>query len=187
MAIGDRVRITIQEFEQLAAQPANQDKLLELINGEIVEKMPTEEHGGIVLRLGGKLIEYVEENNLGFASTEAGHRLPSDEYNERLPDISFISGERQPVRNGVIPQMPDLAVEVKSPRNTYKSLREKADYYLQNGSRMVWLIFPEKELIEVYTLDADIDILQIEDMLDGGEVIPGFKIPLTKIFRKLTR
>src|SRR5205809_1024464 len=132
-----QVKITVKEFERILAQPDNQDKLLELINGEIVEKMPTEKHGYVVLKIGGRLMDYVEEHDLGIVSTDAAHNLPTDEYNEYLPDISFISGKREMVDEGAVRQMPDLAVEVKSPGNTIKGLREKANDYLLRGSKMV--------------------------------------------------
>lgn len=45
--------------------------------------------------------------------------------------------------------MPDLVIEVTSPDNTYKSMRKRADYYLAHGTRLVWLVYPEKCLVEV--------------------------------------
>ncbi len=173
---------TVDEFEAFLALPENRERLFELLNGEIVEKVPTEEHGIIVLRIGSKLLIFVDLHALGRVAVEVRHRIPADNHNARMPDISFRSDTTTPVvKQGSVPVMPDLAVEVKSPDDGYRELREKADYYLANGSRMVWLVYPEKRLVEVHTPD-DLDILTMDDTLDGGDVLPGFRLPVKDIF-----
>lgn len=172
---------TVDEFEQLIAQPANRERLLELINGEIVEKMPTQEHGEIALILGGAVRVFATVNKLGRVGVEVRHQLPNDRNNSRLPDISFVAGQRPRVTEGGVPQMPDLAVEIKSPDDSLKDLRDKANYSLLHGTRLVWLVDPAKRLIIVLTLD-DEEILLENDTLDGGDVLPGFRLPLREIF-----
>lgn len=76
--------------------------------------------------------------------------------------------------------MPDLAVEVKSPDDSLRALRDKARYYLANGCRLVWLVLPDKQIIEVYT--ADKQPLTEADTLTGGEVLPGFALPVRQVF-----
>jgi hypothetical protein len=61
-------------------------------------------------------------------------------------------------------------------------MREKANYYLQKGSRLVWLVYPEKRLVESYQADADIEILTEEDNLHAGAVLPNFKLPVKNLF-----
>jgi Uma2 family endonuclease len=174
---------TVDEFEQVLALPENRDRLLELVNGEIVEKMPTEEHGIIVLRFGSRILVFVDLHKLGRVGVEIRHRSPEDRYNERLPDISFTADTTTPVvTKGPVPRFPDLAVEVKSPDDTFRQMREKAAYYLANGVKLVWLVYPEKRIVEVYPVDGDIQILTEEDTLDGGDVLPGFSMAVTEIF-----
>jgi Uma2 family endonuclease len=79
--------------------------------------------------------------------------------------------------------MPDLCIEIQSPNDTPLSMREKALYYLKNGSRMVWLLFTRRRQVEVHTPD-DIQILSIDDTLDGGDVLPGFTLAVKDIFRE---
>jgi Uma2 family endonuclease len=172
---------TLDEFEQLLTHQEQRDRLLELIDGEIVEKIPTEEHGEIQLIIGGALRTFVISRKLGRVSLEARHRMPGDNRNSRLPDISFIAGNRPRVTQGSIPQMPDLAVEIKSPDDSLKGLREKAQYYLANGTRMVWLVDPAKRLAILLTPD-DEQILLENESLDGGDVLPGFSLPLREVF-----
>ncbi len=87
------------------------------------------------------------------------------------------------VTKGAVPRFPDLAVEVKSPGDSYRQMREKAAYYLANGTKLVWLVYPEKRLVEVYRADGDIQILTGDDTLDGGDVLPGFSMTVSDIFK----
>jgi Uma2 family endonuclease len=176
---------TVEEFEAFIQRPENADRLFELIDGEIVEKVPTEEHGVLALLLGGEIYIYLKQHPIGRASVEARHKMPSDKENARLPDIAFTSNERAlPITTaGAVPQMPDLCIEIQSPNDTPLSMREKALYYLKNGSRMVWLLFTRRRQVEVHTPD-DIQILSIDDTLDGGDVLPGFTLAVKDIFRE---
>ena len=173
---------TVQEFEDFIAQSENADWHFELINGEIVKKMPTFLHGMIVLLLGNALLVYLRDNPIGRASVEARYRPIGDDLNDRIPDLSFITNEKgAPVSRGAAPFMPDLAVEVQSPDQSDKDMVDKAAYYLANGTRMVWLVYPEKPLVEVLTPD-DRHLLTEENTLDGGDVLPGFSLSVRDIF-----
>ncbi len=183
MAIQERL-YTVEEFEQIIARPENSDRLLELVNGEIVEKMPTEEHEIVVLRIGSRILIFVDANHLGRVGVEIRHRKPEDRYNDRLPDIAFTADTTTPVvTKGAVLHYPDLAVEVKSPDDTYRKMRDKAAFYLANAVKLVWLVYPEKRLIEVYRADGEILILDENDTLDGGDVLPGFSMPVSDIFK----
>lgn len=175
---------TIDEFEAFIARPENSDKRYELVYGEIVEKVPTEEHSLIIGNVYLLLRLFVEPRDLGRVAFEVRRKIPGDEHNARLPDVEFTSKARLlPVtKKGAVPQMPDLAVEVKSSDDRYIELREKAVYYLKNGSSLVWLCFPEKEQIEVHTEDA-VKTLTADDELDGGDVLPGFKAKVRDLFK----
>lgn len=179
--------INVAEFEAFLDQPENEERLFELINGEIVEKVTNEEHAVIASQVHGELYMFLKANPLGRLKIEARHRLPADEHNDRIPDISFTREEHlQPiVSKGAIMQMPDLAIEIKSPRDSYTKMREKAAYYLASGVQTVWLIFPEKRFVEVHHAEADIELLTLtdEDIIDGGALLPGFKLPLHDIFK----
>ncbi len=173
---------TVEEFEQIADQPENRDRLLELIDGEMAEKVPNEQHGMIVILIARFILNFILANNIkGRVVTEVRYRIPSDNRNARLPDVSYRAGSQPLVTKGSVPQMPDLAVEVKSPDDSLKDMRAKVRYYLANGTKLVWLVEPQKRFIEVYTPD-DEQILFEGDMLDGGEVLPGFQMPVSAVF-----
>lgn len=180
----DTKHFTIADFEEFINHTENSDRQFELIHGEIVEKVPTEEHSMYVANIYDALRDFVKPRSLGRVLFEVRRQIPGDEHNARLPNVEFTSTSRLlPVTwQGAVPQMPDLAVEVKSPSDTYVKLREKAVYYLQNGAQMVWLVFPDKQVIEVYTHDAPVKVLGTDDILDGGDVLTGFRIAVRDIF-----
>lgn len=173
---------TVEDFERMLALPENQDRLLELIDGEIVEKMPTREHGLIGAEFVIEIGLYLRANPIGRVAVEARHRPPGNLTNDRIPDVSFVSDVNRPIeREGAAEYMPDLCVEIQSPDDSLKLMREKADFYLANGSRLVWLVYPSKQLIEVWTATEQA-ILKLEDTLTGGDVLPGFAVPVKRFF-----
>jgi len=178
---------TVEEFWDFLELPENQDRKFELINGVIVEAMsPGFQHGVVVLDIGSFMRVFVRQNDLGEVAVEVDHYLPPDKFNTRRPDVEFISKARLGTFDPTqyVPLMPDLAVEVKSPSNTPEELRQKAAYYLQNGVRLVWLVFPDTQTVFVHTPDNPAGKkFGMEDTLDGGDVLPGFTLALKDIFR----
>ena len=172
---------TVDEFEELLKLPENAGRLLELIDGEIVEKMPTEEHGSIALNIGAELRAYLRTIRRGIAGTEVRYQTGKDERNSRLPDISISIANRPLVKDGAVIGMPDLAVEIKSPDDSLKEMRGKAEYYLANGTQIVWLVYPHQRCVEVYTLDT-IELLCADDLLTGGDLLPDFSLSVAEIF-----
>lgn len=177
-------RITYEQFEAFLAQQAQADRRFELIDGEIQEKnVTTQEHGMTAVELIYFLRRFLEENPIGRLMTEVLYRDPADPDNARQPDISFTANVDEPVvKKGAVARMPDLAVEIKSPHDTYRGLREKGYYYLAHGTKLVWLVYPEKRQIEVLRADGDFDLLRADDMLSGEDVLPGVALAVAAVF-----
>lgn len=179
--------MTAAEFEAFVTLPENAEHALELIHGEIVEKMPTEEHSVIVGNIYFHLRAFVEANGLGRVTFEVRRQPPGDDHNVRVPDVDFTSVSRlnerdDLVKRGPVHQMPDLAVEVQSPGQSDKLMTDKADFYLTNGVQVVWLVYPRKALVEVLTRDSRI-LLSGGEILDGGDLLPGFSLRIEDIFK----
>lgn len=172
---------TVTEYEAIVARYAN--KRFELINGEIVEKMPTQLHGVIINILAGYIFAFLQQNPIGYAMVEARYGLPDDETNDRIPDYSFVSHARNtpPVSQGAAPYMPDLAVEVQSPNQSEQFMRDKAAFYLEHGTHIVWLIYPNRQVVDVRTPNGN-QLRTVDDTLDGGDVLPGFAMPVRDLF-----
>ncbi|MDX2162446.1 MAG: Uma2 family endonuclease [bacterium] len=176
-------RVTVDEFESFLTLPENHERLFELIDGEIIEKVPTQQHGFIVAWIASLLINFVVPRHLGRVGVEIRHRMAGETHNARIPDIAYYAQAPDPViKSGTVPYMPDLAIEVKSPDDALKAMREKAKYYLANGCKRVWLVLPDQRLVEVVTL-MDETILTADELLDGGDVLPGFSITVAELFR----
>jgi Uma2 family endonuclease len=174
--------ITAEAFIAFVLRPENEGRRFELIDGEIVEKMPTQLHALIATLFIFKLSLYFQNNPIGWVFTELRIKLPQDNLNDTIPDVSVVLKEgRQVDPNKPLAFMPDLAIEIKSPDDSLIKMRKKANYYLENGSKLVWLVDTQRQKVEVYTVD-DTEILGINDMLEGGDLLPDFKLPVSELW-----
>ena len=158
----------------------------EIIYGEIKERsMPSPIHGRIQAKVGAKLLSHVEENNLGAVYTETHFELA--EKLSRVPDIAFVSFARFPASgeddSSCWHIAPDLAVEIISPTDDYEDVQEKITEYFIFGVKQVWIISPESKTLTVYFSRTNVRILTESDELIGEEMLPGFKMNLSEIFR----
>jgi len=177
-----RTKTDTAHYEAFLARPENSDRRFELIDGEIVEKMPTQLHAYIIQMLSGFLFVYLRQNPIGYALIEARYRPPNTTDNDLIPDLSFISkGHGALVQSGPALYLPDLAVEAQSDGQSDQFMLAKAQRYLNSGSRLVWLIYSTQQRIEVIT-PADRQLLTINDRLDGGAVLPNFSIRVGDLF-----
>ncbi|MCS7072215.1 MAG: Uma2 family endonuclease [Anaerolinea sp.] len=176
------VRVDLAAYRRAADEAARAGRILELIDGELVEKMPSFTPSRIAARISFFLMQYLMERDLGYVTgADGGYVL--NEGNVFIPDVGFITRARlpeAPAREAPVP--PDLAVEVKSPTDTIRELRRKAEQYLAAGTRLVWLVFPDDRRVEVYDGDADVITLSDGDTLTGGALLPGFTLSVRDIF-----
>jgi Uma2 family endonuclease len=176
--------------EDLLRLVETKDALCELVDGVLVEKPMGWKEGALALWLGYHLQDYLNENDLGqIAGADAPHRLAARLV--RLPDIAFVLWEHLPEDEEDIPSIPDLApdlaVEVISPSNTAKEMARKRREYFKAGTSLVWQIYPKTRTVEVYTSPTRSRTLGIDDTLDGGTLLPGFKLPLRTLFARPTK
>ncbi|MBL8133581.1 MAG: Uma2 family endonuclease [Anaerolineae bacterium] len=177
-----REKINRAVFEVLLSKRERGEYRIELIDGEISETMPTQLHGWIMAILSAALFNFLRLRPIGWVLVEARYGLPEDDAHDLIPDLSFVRKERGPlVEKGPAPYMPDLAVEVQSPDDNPRVMAEKAAYYLAHGSRMVWLIYPSLQTVEVLTAGKR-QRLTLKDALTGGDMLPGFSLPLQELF-----
>ena len=188
MATQERV-YTVDDVWRLEQEPLNPTDKYYLIDGELLIKMaPTELHGDVAIRLSAYLFMFVDERDLGRVTSEVGYHPPGDRLTALLPDIAFTRKARtaQPARSSYVPYMPDLAVEIISPSQTLAQVRRKAKVYLRHGAALVWLVDPRAKFAEVWHRGDD-GALQNERIsgdgeLSGGDILPGFRLPLARIF-----
>jgi len=188
MELRERV-YDIDEVWALYHQPKNEGKRFELIDGVLIEmSAPGGEHGAISINLGFYLRAFCLEQDLGIATAGTGYHPPDDRLTLLVPDVAFISHKRapKPFPRKLVPVMPDLAVEIRSPSNTMTALREKARLYLDLGATLVWIILPDEESVEVCRLtetgETEREIFGSDDTLSGEQVLPGFTLDVRQIF-----
>jgi Uma2 family endonuclease len=181
---------TVEEFWEYCQLPENSGRRLELVNGEIREMVPTGgEHGEAGGDLFGLVWTHNREHKLGrVTNAETGYVLTIGEDNKpfiRAPDIGFVSIARapEPFGSGFVPMPPDLAVEVVSPGDRAEEIEEKIQDYLRYGVRFIWVMYPSLKSIMVRKPNA-MKELTGDDVLDGEDVLPGFKVKVSEIFPK---
>jgi Uma2 family endonuclease len=159
----------------------------ELVRGELRKMAPAGHlHGRIAINVTTPLDRHVRAHTLGTVyAAQTGFKLASNPDVVRAPDVAFIRRERvEEVGDveGYWPGAPDLAVEVISPSDTYAEVQEKVFDWIEAGTQMVILVMPRQRTVTVYRSLADIIMLTEHDTLDGGNVVPGWKIPVRELF-----
>jgi Uma2 family endonuclease len=169
----------------------NERLLCELVDGTLVEKPMGYRESMIAGALIALLRAFVIPRNLGIVTGESG-MMKLFAGLVRIPDVAYASWDRLPGRKvptEPVPSLaPDLAVEVLSAGNTPREMSRKRREYFDAGVRLVWIINLDDRTSSVYTAaDQQPLIVSESQSLDGGEVLPGFTLPLRDLFAELDR
>ncbi|MBI2761941.1 MAG: Uma2 family endonuclease [Chloroflexi bacterium] len=171
-------KLTLEQFLALPeTKPAG-----EFMSGEVFQKpMPTRTHS----RLQKYLLFLIEMFLEGSGNGEVLQELrcvfgPPDAERAYVPDIVFISPEHL-TNDEHHHGPPDLVIEILSPNQPAGRFAEKIHFYLTHGVRLVWIVDPETRTVQVMTADTTTYLL-LGDVLDGGDVLPGFKADVTEMF-----
>jgi Uma2 family endonuclease len=161
------------------------EKEYEIVNGIPEEKpMAGARHGSIIMRLGARLVNYVEAQQMGEVYSPDTTFIVGK--NQRLPDLGVVFAARIPADGepeGIWEIAPDLAIEVISPNDVYTKVAQKVDDYLEAGVQQVWLVLPEQQSITIYRSPVDVTVFQDEMELVSEDLLPGFRCPLREIFK----
>jgi Uma2 family endonuclease len=190
----DRVRLrptpgTATEADLIAATDRD-DRTYELIDGVLVRKDMSYEAGFLAVSIAMLLRSFVDPRNLGLVNgADAALRFFPGLV--RIPDVSYVSWARIPggrMPKEPIPSLaPDLAVEVLSPSNTPREMARKRHDYFEAGVRLVWIVDPDNQTVDIYNAPDNPTRLDASETLDGGDVLPGFALPLADLFADLDR
>jgi len=163
------------------------DAPYELIEGELRDMSPSDGYSSMI---GGNVFAalhaYVRREGLGYLTSEGGGYLLSRNPDTVVaPDVGFISKATMPggpKPKEFIPHPPDLAVEVMSGPDRFPEAARKAQRYLDAGTRLVWVLRPDDGTAVVFASGRPPQELKISDELNGGDVLPGFRLPLADVF-----
>lgn len=171
--------------EDLLAMPDG--KAYELVNGKLVERKMGAESSRIVQIINARVEIHADNNRLGLSwGADCSYRIfGKDAATVRRPDGSFIAKGRLP--NDLPPQghieiFPDLVIEVVSPHDLAAEVDNKVEEYLQAGVRLIWVVYPESKHVLVYRAGSTVQRLGIEEELSGEDVLPEFRLAISKIF-----
>jgi Uma2 family endonuclease len=174
--------MTAEEFSELDIPNVK----MELVRGRVVRmSFPKPRHAVISLEIGARLLGFVKAHSLGYVFVETGCIIARDPDTVRGPDVAFVSFERMGGQD--LPETwwqfaPDLVVEVISPGDRPKQVREKVQDWFAGGARRVWLFYPRTRNVYVLRSPTDVQILGPGDMLSGEDVLPGFSCPIAEFF-----
>jgi Uma2 family endonuclease len=160
---------------------------MELIDGVLREKQPvSQRHGEIEIRISSPLHMFVDRNGLGRVyPSDTQFVVLRDPDKILIPDVAFVRAARlrpEAERWRMAPYPPDLAVEVVSPNDSAREVAEKLDLYDRAGVPLVWVVRPPRRAVEVRPHGRPPFTLGEGDTLDGGDVVPGFRLLVADIF-----
>jgi Uma2 family endonuclease len=164
---------------------AKTGRLCELVEGVLVEKaMGYYEDllGSVLIQLIGP---FARQHKLGFVLGAAGMMRPRPGL-VRMPDVAFYAWSQFPnrrlPRGQILGRIPELAVEILSPKNTKREMDRKRGEYFEGGAQFVWQVYPRKQRVRVYTAVDQFDEFGEDQTLTGGAVLPGFTLSVRRWF-----
>ena len=165
--------------------------LYEIVDGQVVEKEVGSLESRVASLLAKALFRFENIDELGEIAIENLFVIQEDPRLLRRPDLAFVTFDRWPKNQKMSPtwawpMIPDLAVEVISPSDSMRETQRKVQEYLQAGVRLVWQIVPGESdmnhVAYVYQPPMKVHVVRVNEDLDGGHVIPGFRVRLGSLF-----
>jgi len=167
--------------------PEQLEPLFELIDGVPREKTPMGLFANVLASyLASAINQFSLPKKLGMAINETPYKV--NDKNSRRPDVSYVEFAKFPALEVLIEDppllefSPNIAVEVVSPSNTVSEMEKRIVHYFATGVQVVWIVHPQMSRIYVYETAKACKILEINDVLDGGNVLPGFSLKLCDLF-----
>lgn len=188
MAVLEKLYTVNDLWELSHRDTGDEDKQYELDEGVLIEMSPTGDgHGIVAAELLRLIANHVDANDLGdITAAETGFILSTDPDIVRAPDVGFVEKNRvKPITGKYYAIAPDMAVEVVSPGDRASQIRRKAAQYLKAGTRLIWFVYPDSKLVDIYRPGKPTATIEIDGELDGEDVLPGFRLSVKDVFKKL--
>ncbi|MGI8916786.1 MAG: Uma2 family endonuclease [Chloroflexota bacterium] len=161
----------------------------EVVEGTLVRMAGSgDEATTIATVLLAELYVVVRPRRLGIVTSSDGVYKFSGAETGLIPDVGFYRAERRSLivdRTKPIPFAPDLAIEVASPDQKADAMAAKARTYLDGGTRLVWVVWPDRQQVDIWRAGRSVGpvaVLTVDDALDGEDVVPGFTHPVAAVF-----
>lgn len=152
----------------------------------VSDQAPGFRHGRVTAAITELLRVHVRQHRLGVVlAGDPGFILARKPDTVRAPDVAFVSRQRFEQSGDTVKAFkgaPDLAVEVLSPGNTPTTMHAKVADYLAAGTRRVWVVDPEAQIVTVYASLLEPQKVGHDELLDGEDVVPGFSVFVREFF-----
>ena len=152
----------------------------EIIDGAAYNMTPAPsiKHQILVDNIHGSLKKHPENKCFtGFAPID----VVLDEHNVVQPDVLVVC-DKAKITEKNVQGAPDLVVEVVSPSDRVREVEDKTRAWVEAGARAVWVAWPNTRTVAVHGPGAKPVTLTEDDVLDGGDVLPGFRCPVAEVF-----
>ncbi|MDQ3692228.1 MAG: Uma2 family endonuclease, partial [Chloroflexota bacterium] len=171
--------MTVEDLERIRLP----EGLWEVIDGELVDVTGAGgKHTNVTGNVYHHLSVHVRPSRLGLILLpDSSIVVTENPLMVRLPDTGFIRADRLPldqIPDGYIRVVPDLVVEVRSPGDSRREVVAKGMMWREAGAGLVWLVDPITEMVTELARGREPRELTAEHSLDGGEVLPGFQLPV---------
>jgi Uma2 family endonuclease len=174
-----REKVTLEDFKQFVNLDENADRLFELINGEIVEVMPGRTSNSQIHDVIAAAVRpFCKTHDIPCctSSADGAYNVLGHVF---APDFAY---KRTPMSHDFPdPAAPLWAVEIISPTDKAEDIRHKRQIYRQAGI-LLWEIYPQDQSVDVYAPSQPMHTYGIEDALDGGSVLPEFRLSVGELF-----
>jgi len=171
-------QLTLEEFVDFVHRDENRDKNFELIHGEVAAVSPGRtSYSGVAVRISYKIIQLCEENSLPSDVTVAdgAYYILGNVF---APDVAYKTTPLSDDYPDPVP--PEWVVEVVSPSDEKADVERKRQIYIDAGI-LYWEVYFKAQRVDVYAPGKPMQSYGINDTLDGGDVLPGFRLPVNEI------
>lgn len=176
--------LTAEQFAHLPHHNFDRDELIRSVVCVREPGPPGFTHGTVEARIGHLLMAFVVPRRLGMVMHKVGFVFERNPDTVCGPDVSFMATSRLPLLGvrSYPDGAPDLAVEILSPSNTKRDTADHVALYLRTGARLVWVVDSKRRTITVHRAQGEPVVLEVDDVLSGEDVLPGFQCRVLDVF-----
>jgi Uma2 family endonuclease len=176
--------VTDDQVNEITTDSALPEQPMSVDAGNNPEAPPMDGSSGwTAMRIGARLERFVDAHQLGWAVAGTGFVLSSDGLDVRAPAVAVVLRERlSELPSDPVPLAPDLAVNVLSSCDRMADVLREIGAYLAAEVSLVWLADPSTHRVTVFRPDRTLKTLGEGELLDGGDVLPGFSLPVAEVF-----
>lgn len=184
VAVADRL-LTAEEFMELASRPENAGRWLELDHGRVIEVPPPgRPHGTVCSWIAHLLWGYAVRAGGQVTTNDTALLVSRDPDTVRGVDVMYFPAAKPlaEIERGPATDVPALVVEVFSPNDRPGKLNRRVTEYLRRGVPLVWVAYPDDQVVVVYRPGREADSFSGNDDLSSPDVLPGFACKVSDLF-----